>query len=145
MELAHPPVGGSFGPAGRHIVLLYRPQGDDGEFKGVVYLAGEQPSDLPPLDLIPNHFTVEVEAVFFERAEIAAEPSLIILYSYHRNGSDSADGHACAIYSWRGNQFVRLMEVEKKVASLSTASAVRQRLRESVPSPSKRVSGGLKK
>jgi len=42
MELAHPVVAGSFGPAGRHIVMLYRPDGEDIEFQGTVYLEGKR-------------------------------------------------------------------------------------------------------
>ncbi|HEY3740270.1 MAG TPA: hypothetical protein VGL53_10520 [Bryobacteraceae bacterium] len=133
MELAHPPLEGSFGPPGRHIVLLYRPELEDGEFKGTVYLDGDRPRDLPPMGLIPNQFAIDVKAVFFEKAEAhAAGPALIILYGYHRNGSESDDSSACLIYQWRDNQFVRLPELEKKVASLTTASAVRKRLRQIV-------------
>jgi hypothetical protein len=150
MELAHPPVAGSFGPPGQHIVVLYRPEGDEaGEFQGTVYLGGkgELPSKLPPLGLIPNQFAIEVKAVFFEKVPGigSAQPALIILYSYHRNGSETDDSHACAVYQWRDHQFVRLPDTEKKIATLSTAAAVRRRLRQSLPTPDKPATGGPKK
>src|SRR4051812_38967220 len=79
MELAHPAVSGSFGPAGRHTVMLYRPTGDDGEFKGVVYVEGKRAYELPALGLIPNQFAVEVKSVFFENAAGGSRPELFIL------------------------------------------------------------------
>ena len=146
MELAHPPVAGSFGPSGRHIVLLYRPEADDtGEFKGTVYLGGERPHDLPPLALIPNQFAIEVKAIFFEQTAGSVEPALFILYGYHRNGSEADDGHACAVYQWRDNHFVRSRDTENKVARLATASAVRLRLRQLIPTLKKQATGGPKK
>jgi hypothetical protein len=127
-ELAHKPVAGTFGPPGRHIVLLHRPESDDaGEFRGTVFLNGERPQTLPPLDLIPNQFAIEVKAVFFDSAQ------LFILYGYHRNGSQADDSHACAVYRWRDTEFVRVPDVERKIVGLSTAAAVRQRLRLAVP------------
>ena len=135
MELAHPAVVGSFGPPGRHTLLLYRPQFEDGEFKGTVYLGGggEHFSELPALGLIPGHFATEVEAVFFDKAGPGGTGlDLFVLYSYHRNGSESDDGHACAVYRWRGDRFVSLPDVEKRIAGLATAAAVRKRLRSNV-------------
>jgi hypothetical protein len=127
-ELAHPPVAGSFGPPGRHIVLLHRPESDDdGRFRGTVFLNGERPQALPSLDLIPNQFATEVKAVFFDDSQ------LFILYAYHRNGSQADESHACAVYRWRGTEFVSAPDVERKIAGLSTAAAVRQRLRRAVP------------
>jgi hypothetical protein len=128
--LAHPAIEGSFGPAGKHILLLSRLVNDDGEFKGTVYLNGDKPSALPEIGLIPNQFAIEVKAVFFEKPPGAANLDLLILYGYHRNGSESDDGHACLIYRWRGHNFVRVEELEKKVANLDTAAAVRRRLRQ---------------
>ena len=121
--LAHPPVSGAFGPAGKHIVLLYRDDPDDsGEFRGTVYLDGRRPQQLPPLGLIANQFAVDVKAVFF------ASKDLLVLYGYHRNGSEADDSHACAVYRWNGSGFIRVSDVEHKIAGLATASAVRQRL-----------------
>lgn len=146
MELAHPPLEGSFGPAGRHIVLLYRPALEDGEFKGTVYLDGDRPRELPPMGLIPDQFAIDVKAVFFDKAQAGgAPPALIILYGYHRNGSESDDSSACLIYQWRDNQFIRLPDVEKKVASLTTASAVRKRLRQIVANTTEASQGDKKK
>jgi hypothetical protein len=125
--------------------MLYRPNGDDGEFKGVVYVEGKRAHELPALGLIPNQFAVEVKSVFFENAAGGSRPELFILYSYHRNGSQSDDGHACAIYQWRDNQFVRLPAEEKKVVNLATASAVRQRLRQATTNPNPPTPGGPKK
>jgi hypothetical protein len=134
MEFAHPPVTGFFGPPGKHVVLLYRPRRDEGEFKGVVYLdRSDKGFDLPPMGLIPNQFAIEVKAVFFEKPAAAAAADLFILYAYHRNGSDADDGTACLVYRWQDRQFVRVPELEKKVTSLATADAVRRRLR-SAPS-----------
>ena len=128
MELAHPAVPGTFGPAGRHIVVLYRPESDDSaEFKGIVFLNGERPQPLPPLGLVPNQFAIEVKAVFFDSTQ------LFILYGYHRNGSQADDSHACAVYRWRDTEFVHVPDVERKIVGLSTAAAVRQRLRRAIP------------
>jgi len=138
-ELAHPPVAGSFGPAGKHIVLLYRPMNDSGEFKGSVYIGGERASELPEIGLIPNQFAIEVQSVFFEKPPAGASADLFILYAYHRNGSESDDGYACLIYRWRDNRFVRVNDLEKKVTNLPTAAAVRRRLRQIHPN-----SGGSK-
>ncbi len=127
-ELAHPVVAGAFGPAGRHIVLLYRPESDDSsEFQGMVFLNGERPQPLPALGLVPNQFAVEVKAVFFDGAQ------LFVLYGYHRNGSQADDSHACAVYRWRDTEFLRVPDVERKIVGLSTAAAVRERLRRAVP------------
>ena len=108
--------------------MLYRPASDDGEFKGIVYVEGKRPYMLPGLGLIPNQFAIEVQAVFFEKAAGGSEQELLILYSYHRNGSESDDGHACAVYQWSNNQFVRLPGEEKKVLNLATAAEVRRRI-----------------
>jgi hypothetical protein len=141
MELAHPAFAGTFGPVGRHIVVLYRPAGEDGEFKGTVYLGSERPHELPPMGLIPNQFTIDVKAVFFENAAGGPEPELFVLYAYHRNGSEADDSHACQVYQWRNDHFERVPAVEAKVAGLATASAVRQRLRRAIPSLKKPVGG----
>jgi hypothetical protein len=144
MDLAHPAVSGAFGPVGKHVVLLYRPHLSDGEFKGVVYVAGrEKGIDLPAVGLIPNQFTIEVKAVFFEKLPGDSTPDLLILYGYHRNGSEADDSNACLVYQWRGNQFVRVPDVENKIVSLATADAVRKRLRQQpAPSPKKPALGG---
>ncbi len=135
-ELAHPVVAGSFGPPGRHIVMLFRSGenvDDSGEFQGIVYLDSQRPQTLPPMGLIRGQFATEVKAVFFENASGGPEPELFILYAYHRNGSTADDSHACLVYKWQDGHFVRVGEVERKVAGLATASAVRQRVRRAIP------------
>jgi hypothetical protein len=143
MELAHPPVAGTFGPVGRHIVLLYRPAGETGEFKGTVYLDSQRPYELPPAALIPNQPPIEVKAVFFDNAAGGPDPELLVLFAYRRNSSETHENHGCHVYLWRGDHFERVPDVEKKVAGLSTASAVRERLRRAIPTL-KRPVGGAK-
>ena len=140
MKFAHPAVEGQFGSPGRHVVLLYRPADDTGEYRGTVLMAapaGYKRYELPSLELIPNQFDIEVKSVFFESVTSGPERELFVLYAYHRTGGTSDDGHACAVYQWRDDQFVRLEEVEKRIAGLATAAAIRMRLR---PPPAVRKS-----
>jgi hypothetical protein len=132
-ELAHLPLEGRFGPGAGNVVLLFRRTDDvNSNYSGWV-LVPVAPSKysryvLPEMREIPGHFQIEVQAVFYANADSDPALELFVLYSYHRNGSQDDDSSAVAVYDWTGKGFVSLEAVEKKLAGLKTAAAVRASL-----------------
>lgn len=130
-ELAHAPVELQFGPAGKHIVILHAPK-DETKFSGIVLVAGTKGLrryDIPGPQGIPGQFEYHVEAVLAENADRDPGRELIVLYSYHRNGSTSDDGNACLVYRWDGNSFQPLKPAAARLAGAKTAGQIRARLR----------------
>jgi hypothetical protein len=130
-ELVHDPVRLQFGPPGIHIVVLHAPK-DETNFSGIVLMEGDQGLKkyvIPGPDGIPGHFEYQVEAVLAENTNRDPERELIVLYSYHRNGSTSDDGNACLVYHWDGKEFQVLKSVSAKLAGAKNAGQIRARLR----------------
>lgn len=132
-QLAHPVVTGDFGPGKGNVVVLHQAaSGSDRNFGGVVLTGGPavyRSCTLPPLNLLPGQFEIEILAVFFANANRDPAAELFVLYSYHRNGSQEDDGFAVAAYEWKGGTFAAL-PLAAKLAGLSTAAAVKARLKQ---------------
>ncbi len=135
-ELAHAPLEGAFGPGAGNVVLLWRKaDAADTNYSGEVLVPAAAGSRsyarhaLPPMREIPGHFEIEVAAVFYANADRDAALELIVLYSYHRNGSQADDSHGVSVYDWTGRGFVSLDVIGGKLAGLDTAAKVRARLR----------------
>jgi hypothetical protein len=126
-ELAHAPVQLQFGPPGKHIIILHEPKGET-NFSGIVLAGGKQYELVGPQE-IPGHFEYQVESVLAANAGRGPERELVVLYSYHRNGSTSDDGTACLVYHWDGKEFQVLKAVSAKLAGAKNAGEVRARLR----------------
>jgi hypothetical protein len=140
-ELVHPPVALQFGPPGKHVVVLHAPK-DETAFSGIVLLMkqeGWRKFEIPGPKGIPGQFEYEVKAVFAENADRDPARELIVLYSYHRNGSTADDGTACLVYRWNGKSFGLLESVAAQLAGAKTAAQVRARLRALVGSEPKGV------
>lgn len=136
MRLAHPPVEGEFGPGSRNIVLLFQPaESADSNFRVSVLIPetdGRYRSlEAPPLDLIAGHFDVTVNAVMFAATQPGPQRDLLVLYAYHRTGSEQDDGNAVAAYSWNGKAFLRDEAAERRLLGAKTAADVRKRLKAS--------------
>jgi hypothetical protein len=136
-ELAHLPLEGRFGPGAGNIVLLFRRTDDvNSNYTGWVLVPAAASKYtrhvLPEMREIPGHFQIEVQAVFYANADSDPASELFVLYSYHRNGSQDDDSSAVAVYDWTGKEFVSLEALEKKLAGLKTAAAVRRALHENL-------------
>ncbi len=135
-ELAHQPLEGRFGPGAGNVVLLFRQTGAvDSNYTGWVLVPANAASratytkfPLPKMREIPAHFEISVEAVFFANADSDAAPELIVLYSYHRNGSQDDDSTGCYVYHWTGKEFVSMEALERELAGFKSAAAIRAKL-----------------
>ena len=131
-ELAHPPVSVSLPSSYCSLVVLFRPADDvNTNFQGFVVVIGASSSTehkyaLPPMDEIPGRFDIQVLSVF--RALAATKPVLVVLYQYHRNGSETDSGFASYVYGWSGQEYTKLHDLASKVVGLETAAAVRKKL-----------------
>jgi hypothetical protein len=134
-EVAHSVLEGRFGPGPGNIVLLFRRTDDvNTNYTGWVLVpSGAGPGKyvkhvLPKMREIPGHFYIEVQAVFYANADADPAPELLVLYFYHRNGSQDDDSSATYVYRWTGSGFASLEAVERQLVGLKSAAAVRARL-----------------
>lgn len=136
MEFAHPPVELSIGAGGpKSIVMLFRRANDvNTNYTGWVltpeYANSYAIHVLPPMREIPSQFDIDVKAVFDARIDSQMSWDLVILYEYHRNGSETDSGFASYLYHCSGREeFVALNNISSQLAGLKTAIEVREKLR----------------
>ena len=133
-DLVHTVVEGKFGDFAKAIVLFFDNTDKlSAGFTGWVLALGADGSykkyALPAIDAIVGHFEFTVNAVFFANADKDAQLELIVLYEQYRNGSGEDPFKGAFVYDWDGSKFVSLPEVETKLAKLTTAKAVRLKLK----------------
>jgi hypothetical protein len=133
-ELAHPPVTGTFGPGPGNIVVLFRTANDTNtNYTGWVLVpagAGKfHHYVLPAMPEIAGQFEITVEAIVFANADNDSRRELLVLYSYHRNGSEQDDSHAVHAYKWDGRAFVAMEKLDEQLAGLKDAASVRRKLK----------------
>jgi hypothetical protein len=136
-ELAHPAVDLSLPSSPRSVVLLVRPANDvNTNFEGWVAVPTGTAScayrtyGLPPMTERPGRFEIEALAVFAAAAGPQRKRNLVVLYRYHRNGSEQDSGYASKVYEWTGNGFEFQAKLADLVVGLKTASAIRSKLRD---------------
>ena len=133
-ELAHTVIEGAFGPGAGNIVVLYRARDSvNTNYSGWV-LAPAGPSkyrkyELPAMTEIPGQFEITVTAVMFANADKDPARELLVLYAYHRNGSQSDDSNAVYAYHWTGHGFEALTGIDRSLAGLKNAASVRRKLK----------------
>ena len=133
-ELAHTVVEGTFGPGPGNIVILFRARNDvNTNYTGWVLVpAGSsryRKYELPAMPEIPSRFEITVNAVMFANADKDAAREMLVLYSYHRNGSEDDDSNAVHAYDWTGRGFTGMAGIDRNLAGLKTAAAVRRKLK----------------
>lgn len=136
-ELAHPAVEVSLTPSEHSVVVLIRPRDDvNTNFHGWVAVPGNTPScqyhsyELPKMVEPPGLFDIEVRSVFGATVQSEKKRDLVVLFRYHKNGSEQDSGFACYVYGWNGQGFVSEPKLADSVVGLTTAAAVRSKLRE---------------
>jgi hypothetical protein len=133
-ELVHTVVEGKFGAFAKAVVLFFDNTDQlskgftgwvlalnaDGSYKKYV---------LPAIEAMPGQFEFTVSAVFFANADKDPQPELIVLYEQYRNGSGENPFKGAFVYDWEGSKFIPLTDVEAKLQKLTTAKAVRLKLK----------------
>lgn len=134
-ELAHPPVQVALPPSPKSLVVLYRAaDGVDSNYHGWVLVPAEGQCAytryaLPEMDEAPTLFEIEVKSVFGANVGTKKPRALVVLYKYHRSGSEENSGYASYVYRWSGNGFESLTKTAEKLVGLKTAQQVRNKLR----------------
>lgn len=136
-ELAHPAVEVSLPSSPHSVVVLAQPKDDvNTNYQGWVAVpvhtgsCGYRIYELPPMMEPPAAFDIKVMSVFGATSE-AGKRYLVVLYRYHKNGSEQDSGYASYVYKWQENKFESQQKLSDQVAGLSSAAAVRNRLRRS--------------
>lgn len=134
-ELAHPAVEVSLPSSPHSVVVLAQPKDDvNTNYQGWVAVpvhtasCGYRVYELPPMTEPPAAFDIKVMSVFGATSQ-ATKRYLVVLYRYHKNGSEQDSGYASYVYQWQENKFESQQKLSDQVAGLSSASAVRNRLR----------------
>ena len=133
-ELAHTVVEGTFGPGAGNIVILFRARDNvNTNYTGWVLVpAGSsryRKYELPAMPEIPSRFEITVSAVMFANADKDPARELLVLYAYHRNGSEDDDSNGVHAYDWTGRGFTAMTGMDRNLAGLKTAAAVRRKLK----------------
>lgn len=136
-ELAHPAVEVSLSPSEHSVVVLVRPSDDvNTNFRAWVLVPGNIAScryrsyELPKMVEPPGQFDIEVRSVFGVTVGREKRRDLVVLYRYHKNGSEQDSGFGCYVYAWNGQEFVSEPKLAERVVGLKTAAEVRSKLRE---------------
>jgi hypothetical protein len=133
-DLVHTVIEGKFGAFAKAIVLFFDNTDKlSAGFTGWVLALNADGSykkyALPAIEAVPGQFEFTVNAVFFANADKDAQLELIVLYEQYRNGSGEDPFNGAFVYDWDGNGFVSLSGVEAKLNKLTTAKAVRLKLK----------------
>jgi hypothetical protein len=136
-ELAHPAVEVSLSLSDHSAVVLTRLRDDvNTNYRGWVLVPGNTPHsqyrsyELPKMVEPPGSFDIEVRSVFGAAVGQQKQRDLVVLYRYHKNGSEKDSGFACYVYAWNGKEFVSAPKLADRVIGLKTAAAVRSKLRQ---------------
>jgi hypothetical protein len=133
-DLVHTVIEGKFGGFANAVVLFFDNTDKlSAGFTGWVLALNADGSYkkyiLPAIEAIPGQFEFSINSVFFANADKDPQLELIVLYEQYRNGTGEDPFHAAFVYHWDGNAFVSLRNVEPKLNKLTTAKAVRMKLK----------------
>lgn len=128
--LSAKPVDVNLGPAGKAVVVLFRPKQNSFNYTGWVLLppvSGTQPYNklvLPPLSVADGRFSVEVRSIFAADVDADRAPDLCVLARFHEFGTrDAYLSTDC--FRWTRDHFDLLDEAGEKTVGLKNAKAVR--------------------
>ncbi|MEW6127557.1 MAG: hypothetical protein AB1757_11020 [Acidobacteriota bacterium] len=133
-ELVHTVVEGKFGAFAKAVVILFDKTDElSAGFSGWVLALNADGSykkfSLPAINAIPGQFEFSVNAVMFANADKDPQFELILLFEQYRNGSGEEPFKGSLVYDWDGKQFVSMTDVETHLEGLTTAKAVRAKLK----------------
>jgi hypothetical protein len=134
-EFAHPVVELSL-PSSEHSSVVLTRQANDvnTNFRGWVVAPTQNQScayrsyELPEMIEPPGLFDIDVIAVFGALSGPQKQRYLVVLYRYHKNGSESDSGYASYVYGWNGSGFESQPKLADRVVGLKTAATIRSRL-----------------
>ncbi len=136
---------GVFGPSGKHIIFFY---GSEKSASGGTVLVQEKGStdiyrkyDLPYLEEIGLWQVVSgtyvVKAAFFENVDKDPEAELLVIfyregigaYDAEKGGRKRYSEYVTGVYDWKAEEFVVMESLGDKLYGLTSAKAVRRKLK----------------